>query len=124
MEIQTIIKNRRIQLGLTMKDVAKALNVSEATISRYESSDIQNMGIDKLVPLAKILHCSPGYLMGWEEEKKLKRSRVSARDIAEAGDSVKLTTTDLAPIEKNGFKKWLENVKETFKKIVTGKGEK
>lgn len=67
MEIQSIIKNRRLELGLTMKDVAKALNVSEATISRYESSDIQNMGIDKLEPLAKVLHCSPGYLMGWEQ---------------------------------------------------------
>lgn len=77
MEIQTIIKNRRIQLGLTMKDVAKALNVSEATISRYESSDIQNMGIDKLVPLAKILHCSPGYLMGWEETPTPAESAIS-----------------------------------------------
>lgn len=67
MEIQTIIKNRRIELGLTMKDVAKALDVSEATISRYESSAIQNMGIDKIEPLAKVLRCSPGYLMGWED---------------------------------------------------------
>ena len=67
MEIQTIIKNRRTELGLTMKDVAKALDVSEATISRYESSAIQNMGIDKIEPLAKVLRCSPGYLMGWED---------------------------------------------------------
>lgn len=67
MDIQAIIKNRRIELGLTMKEVAKALDVSEATISRYESSDIQNMGIDKLEPLAKVLKCSPGYLMGWED---------------------------------------------------------
>ena len=58
MEIQTIIKNRRNELGLTLKDVAKALGVSEGTVSRYESSDIQNMGIDKLVPLAKVLKCS------------------------------------------------------------------
>ena len=67
MEIQAIIKNRRNELGLTLKDVAKALGVSEGTVSRYESSDIQNMGIDKLVPLAKVLKCSPGYLMGWKD---------------------------------------------------------
>jgi len=61
-----------------------------------------------------------------EEEKKKteEEAKVSPRDIAEAGNRVKITTTDLAPLEKNGFKKWLENVKETFKKIVTGKGEK
>ncbi len=67
MNIQTIIKNRRLELELTMKDVAKALGVSEATVSRYESGEIQNMGIDKIEMLAKVLRCSPGYLMGWED---------------------------------------------------------
>ena len=54
MNIQTIIKNRRLELDLTMKDVAKALGVSEATVSRYESGEIQNMGIDKIEKLAKV----------------------------------------------------------------------
>lgn len=67
MNIQTIIKNRRLELELTMKDVAKALGVSEATVSRYESGEIQNMGIDKIEMLAKVLRCSPGYLMSWED---------------------------------------------------------
>lgn len=67
MNIQTIIKNRRLELDLTMKDVAKALGVSEATVSRYESGEIQNMGIDKIEALARVLRCSPGYLMGWED---------------------------------------------------------
>lgn len=67
MNIQGIIKKRRLDLDLTMKDVAKALGVSEATVSRYESGDIQNMGIDKIEALASVLRCSPGYLMGWED---------------------------------------------------------
>lgn len=50
-----------------MKDVAKALGVSEATVSRYESGEIQNMGIDKIESLLTVLRCSPGYLMGWNE---------------------------------------------------------
>lgn len=66
MKVQDIIKSRRLELGLTMKDVAKALGVSEGTISRYESGEIQNMGIDKIEALSKVFHCSPGYLMGWE----------------------------------------------------------
>lgn len=66
MEKQKILKNRRLELGLTMREVATALGVSEATISRYESGDIQNMGIDKLQALAEILHCSPVYLMGFD----------------------------------------------------------
>ena len=67
-KIHEIIKARRLDLGLTLKDVAKALGVSEGTVSRYESADIQNMGIDKIAKLAKVLRCSPGYLMGWEDE--------------------------------------------------------
>lgn len=68
MTVQQLIKQRRLELGLTLKDVAKALGVAEATVSRYETKEIQNMGIDKLVPLAKVLCCSPGYLMGWEDK--------------------------------------------------------
>lgn len=67
MAVQDIIKSRRKYLNLTMKEVADKLGVSEGTISRYESGDIQNMGIDKIAALAKVLRCSPGYLMGWED---------------------------------------------------------
>ena len=77
MNIQNIIKSRRLELGLTLKDVANALGVSEGTVSRYESKDIQNMGIDKIEPLAKVLRCSPGYLMGWEDEEKVADSLFS-----------------------------------------------
>ena len=68
MEVQEIIKARRIELGLSIREVAQALGVAASTVSRYESSDIQNMGIDKIEALAKVLRCSPGYLMGWEDE--------------------------------------------------------
>lgn len=69
MEINKIIKLRRTELGLTLKDVADALDIAESTVSRYESSDIQHMGIDKIESLAKVLQCSPGYLMGWESDQ-------------------------------------------------------
>ena len=42
MSVQEIIKSRRLELGLTLKEVANALRVSESTVSRYESGDIQD----------------------------------------------------------------------------------
>lgn len=63
MTIGEIIKNRRIELGLTLKEVSNALGTAESTISRYESNYIQNMGINKIVALSKILQCSPSYLL-------------------------------------------------------------
>ena len=60
----TFIKQRRKELNLTLKDIATKMNVSESTISRYESGQIQNMSADKLYELANILHCAPNELLG------------------------------------------------------------
>ena len=65
--INDIIKERRLQLNMTMLDVAKKAGVSEGTISRWESGDIANMRRDKIVALANALQISPGVIMGWEE---------------------------------------------------------
>ena len=62
-------KKRRKELGLSLEDVAKALNVNRSTILRYESKSIEKMPIDVIPPLARILKCSPEYLMGWEDDE-------------------------------------------------------
>lgn len=77
MKVNEIIKKRRKELGLTLKDVAEKLGVSESLISRYESNDVKNMGIDKLIPLAKVLNTTPGYLMGWDTEESKTYFEVS-----------------------------------------------
>jgi len=38
LEIRDVLKKRRMELGLSMLDVANAVGVSEATISRWESN--------------------------------------------------------------------------------------
>ena len=70
MDINEKIKKRRIELNLTLEDVANALGVARSTVLRYETKDIHNMGIDKVEMLSKVLECSPGYLMGWQEQAK------------------------------------------------------
>lgn len=67
MKVYERIKSLRKERGLTAEQVAEAIGVSRATVYRYETKDIENMPITILEPLAKILRCSPGYLMGWEE---------------------------------------------------------
>ena len=66
--IQEKIKSRRLELGLSLEDVAKELNVNKTTVMRYESRSIEKMPIDVIPPLARILKCSPEYLMGWDED--------------------------------------------------------
>lgn len=71
MNINERIKARREELGLTLEDVARALGVNRSTILRYESEDIKKMPVDYIVPLAKVLKCSPEYLMGWEKDSAM-----------------------------------------------------
>ena len=59
------IKNRRIELGLTVDQLARCLQKSRATIYRYESTDANNMPIGLLEPIAKALSITPAELMGW-----------------------------------------------------------
>lgn len=63
MELNELIKIKRQELGLTLRDVAQKLGVAESTVLRSESKSIQNMGADKIVALADILQCSPAMLL-------------------------------------------------------------
>lgn len=65
MATNDIIKTRRLELGLTLREVADAVGVSEGTVSRWESGDIANMRRDKISKLAVVLRIDPSIIMGW-----------------------------------------------------------
>lgn len=58
-EIANKIKARRLELGLTLEDVAKAVGVGRSTVRKWETGLIKNMGRDKIAALAKVLQISP-----------------------------------------------------------------
>lgn len=64
MEIKDIINQRKEELNLTFADIAKACNVSEATVSRWASGEIGDMRRSRIASLAKILKISPSLLIG------------------------------------------------------------
>ena len=64
MKIAEIIKRRRKELGLTLEQVADALGVNKSTVMRYEKEDIERLPASVIPPLAKVLQCSPLYLIG------------------------------------------------------------
>lgn len=65
MEVKDILKSRRKDLGLTLLQVATACGVSEGTVSRWESGEIENMRRDKIQALATVLKIDPAIIMGW-----------------------------------------------------------
>lgn len=64
------MKLRRKELGLKAEDIAEKIGVSRSTMFRYENGDIEKLPINHLVPIAKALHTSVDFLMGWTDEKE------------------------------------------------------
>ena len=60
------IRDRRIELGLSYQDVADATGLSKSTIQRYETGAIRKVPITQIEDLARALHTTPSYLMGWD----------------------------------------------------------
>lgn len=77
MNTNELLKYKRKELDLTMKQVAEFVGVSEATVSRWESGNIANMGRDKIALLAQILKLSPGTIAGYETQDEFAYTHIS-----------------------------------------------
>lgn len=53
------LKNRRLELNLTLEDVGNYVGVGKSTVRKWENGDITNMKRDKIVSLSKILKLDP-----------------------------------------------------------------
>lgn len=64
------LADRRKELGLTMKQIAEAVGVSEATVSRWEGGQIANMRRDRIKSYAEILRVDPNFIMTGEKKSE------------------------------------------------------
>lgn len=71
MEVKDRIRERRLELGLTLENVGNYVGVSKSTVKKWESGSISNMRRDKIAKLSEILRISPIELMGWEDQTEL-----------------------------------------------------
>ena len=69
MEIGKLLKQRRLQLKLTLEEVGNAVGVGKSTVKKWEDGYIANMKRDKIASLASVLQISPALIMGWDEEE-------------------------------------------------------
>lgn len=61
MTIADRIRNRRIELGLSVDDLANRLHKNRATVYRYESNYIKTYSPDVIASLAEALQTTPAY---------------------------------------------------------------
>jgi transcriptional regulator with XRE-family HTH domain len=69
-EIANKIKARRIELGLTLEEVARAVGVGRSTVRKWETGMIRNMGRDKIAALARVLQMNPVELVPMPDTTK------------------------------------------------------
>ena len=62
------IRARRKELKLTQKSLAKALKLSDVSISQWERDDSEPTG-KNLFALAKVLKCSPTWILFGDEDQ-------------------------------------------------------
>lgn len=66
------IRDQRIKLGISQIELAKKIGYSNrSSLIKLEKGEI-DPSQSKMISLAKALNTTPGYLMGWDDEKKNK----------------------------------------------------
>lgn len=72
--IGDFIKDRRLLLNMSQQTLADNVGVSKSAISRYESGEIGNMGVDKAKKLARALRVDPLIFVGAEPVQQSKKA--------------------------------------------------
>ena len=71
MEIGEKIKQRRLEIGMSQRELAWKMGYSDnSTLNRIEKGTV-DVSQAKIVQFAKVLNCSIAYLMDWEEDEKI-----------------------------------------------------
>lgn len=73
MSVGDRVKQRRKELNMSVDELAKKINKDRSTIYRYESHEIEDLPLSIVEPLAKALHTTTGYIMGWNNSEKNNR---------------------------------------------------
>jgi len=84
MTIGGIIRNRRLEMGMTQEELAKIVGTTKATISRWESGDIHKMKSSMVMAVSRALNISP--LVFLQEEEVLLPDESSIINAYRAAD--------------------------------------
>lgn len=113
------IKERRKFLRLTLKEVAAAVGVAEATVQRWESGNIESIRADRIIKLSNVLQLPVEEVTGWfskEEEWKKLDSEANLEQICSEIELAKCIEKVYGTDALHAFSKFLElNEKERNK---------
>lgn len=118
------MRELRERTGRTQEEIADMLNIRRQTYNSYEQGNIMPK-TENIIKISKILHTTPNYLLGWEEEQmKEKNNSFMGGVIRRLREENKLTLTEVAaefniPLKtlkeyENGTKEIPQDIIESF----------
>lgn len=66
-----IIKNRRLELGMTQEELGEKIGVQKSAVAKYESGKVENLKRSVIEKLSEVLNLSPTQIMGFEEDEDI-----------------------------------------------------
>lgn len=99
------LKTARENKGITLAELGRLINKTEATVQRYESGNIKNLKNDTIESIAKALNVSPSFLMGWDD-KETSESIDIVKNLEEQG--IIINFADYEGFEKLSYEEKLE----------------
>lgn len=106
------IKIKREELGIGQTELAEKLKISKQTLYKYENDIVTNIPSDKVEEIASALNCTPGYIMGWDEDyvdvAKLLDYKHSTLDLTETEYNIVVNYRNAEPGIKNSVLKLLD----------------
>lgn len=102
------IKERRISMGFTQEELGEKLGLQKSAIAKYENGRVENIKRSVIANMAKVLECSPAYLMGWDDTPPSYTAPLTdsdKRDIAKDLDRImgEIRKGDDGPLYYNGI---------------------
>ncbi len=72
------IKERRNFMGYTQEELGAKIGLQKSAIAKYENGRVENIKRSVIIDMARVLECSPCYLMDWElkETPSTKASKI------------------------------------------------
>ena len=93
-EVASLIKRRRIELGMSLEDVAKRVGVGRSTVRKWEEGMIKSIKSDKLEALADALQLSPAELVPGKKKPFVKQMAFrTLRNVEPFADPVMFKST-------------------------------
>jgi transcriptional regulator with XRE-family HTH domain len=100
MNVGDRIKKRRLELGMTQEELSiKAGYKSRSSINKIENS--RDLPLPKVQEVARILDCSPSYLLGWEDANSIIETAKTDVELSLMEDRLKAYALKLAKLPKD-----------------------